>query len=141
MFYNNNRDSLFFVNRRNEIELFAYAPGRQILKRSSNNILLRFFYDGSGSSHFLGRFVTSRWPLRPIRIALHGAVQVTYQPYTHPLVCDVFTASENNIKEEEEIKFKKKRKRWTRFCESRRSVSFTRETGESICFLRRVQRT
>ncbi len=53
MFYNNNRDSLFFVNRRNEIELFAYAPGRQILKRSSNNIvLLRFFMTAAGPRIF-----------------------------------------------------------------------------------------
>lgn len=44
---------LFFVNRRNEIELFAYAPGRQILKRSSNNILLlRFFMTAAGPRIF-----------------------------------------------------------------------------------------
>lgn len=45
----------------------------------------------------------------PYGKALHGAVQVTYQPYTHPLVCDVFTASKNNIKKEEEIKKKKEK--------------------------------
>ena len=52
--YNNRKRRdyfFFFVNRRNEIELFAYAPGRQFSKRS-NNILLLFFMTAAGPHIF-----------------------------------------------------------------------------------------